>query len=534
MSLLVVRDLVVRYRADRGRVDAVAGVSFAVAEGRTLAIVGGSGSGKTAIASALLRLLPENAEVSGTATFLGRDLLALSRAELDEVRGAQLAIVFQEPMSALNPVLTVGFQVAEVLVRHRGMRAREAQERVAALFAEVGLPDPAGKLERYPHQLSGGEKQRVMIAMALACDPRLIVMDEPTTSLDALTEAQILALLAELRAARGLSLLFISHDLDVVRHIADEVIVLRDGRIVEEGPTEQVLRAPTHPHTRELLACRPRPEVGWQPIPAAADAAPPARPPGEVLLAVEGLVVDHGAVRAVDRVSLTVRAGSTLGLVGASGSGKTTLARAVLRLVPVTAGSIRFAGEDFLALRGRSLREHRRHLQIVFQDAGASLNPRLTLGAMLVEPMAAHGIGANDVERRERAASLLREVGLAPELVGRFPHELSGGQRQRAVLARALTVEPRLLVCDEPVSSVDGVIRAQILNLLLELRERRGLAYLFVSHDLGLVRFVADEIAVMHAGRIVEHGPAAQVWSAPEHPYTRRLLTAGARVPPAR
>ncbi|MFZ5481770.1 MAG: ABC transporter ATP-binding protein [Myxococcota bacterium] len=564
MSLLEVDDLRVSFRGDAGPVEAVRGIALSVEEGRTLGLVGESGSGKSVTSLAILRLLPAvGAETSGRVAFLGKDLVAASAGEVRAMRGDDLAMIFQEPMSSLNPVYTVGDQVAEAIVEHERVPMAEAMRRTVALFEEVGISDPPGYVSKYPHQLSGGEKQRVMIAMALSCDPRLLVADEPTTALDVTIQAQILQLLRRLRDQRGMAMLFITHDLGVIAEIADDVAVMYRGRIVETGPVEQVFRAPAHPYTRGLIACRPDPERDWRRLPTVAEfmrvdgdrvepielsperievlthtgRGPRPEIEGEPLLEVTDLAVWFpirkgvlqrvvGHKKAVDGVSFRVGRGQTLGLVGESGCGKTTTGRAILRLVEPTAGRVRFRGRDWLAVRGEELRGLRRHVQIVFQDPYSSLNPRLTVEQALTEPMAVHGLGAGPDERRDRAAALLAEVGLSGDHLSRYPHEFSGGQRQRIVIARALAVEPELLVCDESVSALDVSVQAQVLNLLKDLQDRRGLTYVFVSHDLSVVKFMSDTMAVMKDGKIVEMGAAAEIWAAPREAYTRNLVAA--------
>jgi peptide/nickel transport system ATP-binding protein len=486
------------------------------------------------------------------------------------VRGAQISMIFQEPMTSLNPVLTAGSQVMEAILIHqrdggRRIGKAEARRRAIQLFDEVGLPDPARRVDMYPHELSGGQQQRVMIAMALSCNPKLLIADEPTTALDVTIQAQILDLLRKLRDTRRMSMLFITHDLGVIAEIADEVAVMYRGRIVEYGPIVELFENPKHPYTKGLLACRPRLETPYRRLPSVSDfmetretaggeieivekrpdlsrlerrAARNGGPPaGEPELSVRDLRVHFpirkgilqrvvGWVRAVDGVSFDVHAGRTLGLVGESGCGKTTTGRAILRLVEPTGGHVRYRGRDLATLKGEELRRLRKHLQIVFQDPYGSLNPRLTVESALVEPMEIHGIGDSRRDRRERAAALLREVGLEPAHLGRYPHEFSGGQRQRICIARALSVGPSFLICDESVSSLDVSVQAQVLNLLRDLQETRGLTYIFISHDLAVVKFMSDELAIMHDGRIVESGSAEAIYANPREEYTRRLIEA--------
>ena len=568
--VLDIQRLTTRFHTDDGVTTAVNDLTLSIQPGQTLGLVGESGSGKSVTSLTILRLLPEvGVEIAGgPVAFLGRDLIAASREDLQDLRGRDLAMIFQEPMTSLNPVFTVGEQVAESIRRHTGALPRDAMQRVEALFAEVGIPDPATSVKKYPHQMSGGQKQRVMIAMALACNPKLLIADEPTTALDVTIQAQILDLLRKLRDERGMAVLFITHDLGVIAEIADEVAVMYRGRLVERGPVLDVFRAPQHPYTRGLLACRPRPDRNWTRLPTVSDFMETTSLPdgtvelratdmsdarldtlvhggrgrqvevvGEPVLEVQDLCV-HFPVskgwfqralppfKAVDGVSFRVGRGQTLGLVGESGCGKTTTGRAILRLVEPTSGSVRFLGQDFRALRGEALRTMRRYLQVVFQDPYSSLNPRLTVETTLTEPMAVHGLGATPAERRDRAARLLTEVGLSPDHLRRYPHEFSGGQRQRICIARALAVEPQLVICDESVSALDVSVQAQVLNLLKDLQEQRGLTYIFISHDLGVVKFMSDVMAVMQGGRIVEMGPADEIYANPREAYTRNLIDA--------
>ena len=558
--LLDVRDLRTWFHTPDGVVTAVDGISFTVRRGETLGIVGESGSGKSATSLSIMRLLPDTAGTSGSISLSGRDLLTVSGREMAEIRGARVAMVFQEPMTSLDPVMRVGDQVAEAVVRHRGTSWRDALARATDLFREVGIAEPERRIHAWPHELSGGQKQRVMIAMALACDPELLIADEPTTALDVTIQAQILALLRELRDRRGMSVIFVTHDLGVVAEIADHVAVMHRGRIVEHGPVLSIFEAPRHPYTRGLLACRPRPDSGWQILPTIDDfmaiasdgtTVEPAPDPARLealrrprsraldddpILEVSDLTVRYPVawgwlgrvtrwLTAVDDVTFTIHRGQTLGLVGESGCGKTTVGRAVVRLIDADAGTVRFAGQDLRQLSRSDLRAVRRRVQIVFQDPYSALNPRMSVGDALAEPLAVHGIGTR-ASRRGRATQLLEEVGLGASHLERYPHELSGGQRQRVCIARALAVEPELLILDEPVSSLDVSVQAQVLNLLKDLQERRHLTYLFVSHDLGVVKFMADTTAVMQGGRIVEYGPSAAIYADPQQPYTRALVDA--------
>jgi peptide/nickel transport system ATP-binding protein len=553
--LLSVQDLRVAFRigTEQGvvqRVEAVGrdgrGVSFDIAENETVALVGESGSGKSVTAMSIPNLLPDNAERSGRILWQGRDLLQAPPQALRALRGREVACVFQDPMSSLNPVFTVGRQLAEPLRLHLGLGRREAIARAEALLAEVGLPEPKRRLAAYPHELSGGQQQRVMIAMALACEPKLLIADEPTTALDVTIQRQILELLAALRRRHRMSVLFISHDLGVVGEIADRVVVMRHGRVRESGPVAQIFGAPQDGYTRALLACRPslqqrppaRLAVIDEAIAGAAAAAAAARakdPAAPVVLEVRGLcksftlrqgLFARREFRAVRDVSFQLRRGHTLGVVGESGSGKTTMGLTLLRLHEPTSGAVIFDGRDLLTLPDAERQAMRRRIQIVFQNPYASLNPRFTVGQTLLEPMTIHGIGSGRPEREQRARTLLAKVGLDDAAFGRYPHEFSGGQRQRIAIARCLTLQPEVLVLDEAVSALDVSVQAQVLNLLKDLQDEFGLAYVFISHDLGVVRFISDEVLVMKDGEVVERADAERLLAAPAQDYTRRLLAA--------
>jgi peptide/nickel transport system ATP-binding protein len=521
--LLELRELRVRF----GTAEAVRGVSLALHRGRTLALVGESGSGKTLTAMALAGLSPAAATVSGSLRFEGREMMGAPECAWRKLRGARIGVVFQEAMGSLHPAMRIGAQIAEAVRAHAPERPRgEVLARVRRLLEEVGLPDPANKARAFPHQLSGGQQQRALIAMALAAEPDLLIADEPTTALDTTVQAQILALLAETQRRRGLAMLFVSHDLGVVARVADEVAVMRGGVVVEVRPTADLFAAPRHAYTRTLIGSRATPCAPA--APASGDAALPA-------LVCEDLIVTyraprHGAApfRAVDGVSLRISPGEALGVVGESGSGKSTLARAALGLLAPSAGRLRIFGEDPCAPRDR--RGFARQVQMVFQDATGSLNPRLDVATLLAEPLAIHAL-CPAAKRRQRAADLLMEVGLAAEHLDRYPHELSGGQRQRVAIARALAVAPRLLVCDEPVSALDMTVQRQILDLLNRIRVARSLALLFIGHDLEAVEAVSDRIAVMRAGQVVEEGPAGRVMRAPRTPYAKALVAAMPRRP---
>ena len=550
--LLSIQDLRVRFRLGRERglvqwTEAVKGVSFDVPENTTVALVGESGSGKSVTAMSVLNLLPDNAERSGRIDFGGRDLLRAGLAELQSVRGREIACVFQDPMSSLNPVFSVGEQIAEPLVRHLGLRRRDALRKAEALLAEVGLPEPRRRLAAYPHELSGGQQQRVMIAMALACEPKLLIADEPTTALDVTIQRQILELLARLKERHRMSLLFISHDLGVVGEIADRLVVMRHGVVREQGPVERIFGAPQDAYTRALLACRPRLDdpparlaVIDDHLEGRADARAGATaaakdPQAPVVLQVRSLAksfrIRQGLFggrefKAVEGVDFELRRGHTLGVVGESGSGKTTMGLTLLRLHEPTSGEVIFDGRDLLKLSGPERQAMRRRIQIVFQNPYASLNPRFTVGQTLLEPMQIHGIGGTTAEREQRARGLLQRVGLEAAAFGRYPHEFSGGQRQRIAIARCLTLQPEVLILDEAVSALDVSVQAQVLNLLKDLQDELGLSYVFISHDLAVVRFMADEVLVMKDGRVVERARAPDLLAAPREEYTRRLIGA--------
>ena len=564
-DLLQIEQLRVRFRIGRGpqarHVEAVGrgeqGVSLSVPENTTVALVGESGSGKSVTAMAILNLLPENAERHGAIRFRGRDLLAAPPRDLRALRGREIACVFQDPMSSLNPVFTVGRQLAEPLVRHLGLGGRAARARAEALLHEVGLPDPKRRLDAYPHQLSGGQQQRVMIAMAIACEPRLLIADEPTTALDVTIQRQILELLARLKAAHRMSMLFISHDLGVVGEIADRVVVMRQGTVREQGPVGALFEAPQDAYTRALLACRPTlatpparlpvidDHLAGRTAPAGAPPAPAKDPAAPVVLTVESLckgfwlragVFGRTVFPAVKGVSFELRRGHTLGIVGESGSGKTTTGLALLRLHEPSGGPL--AGRalfrsahggaplDLLQLDRRAWLPVRRRLQVVFQNPYASLNPRFTIGQTLVEPMLIHRLERDAAAREAKARGLLQKVGLDADAWDKYPHEFSGGQRQRIAIARCLTLEPEVLVLDEAVSALDVSVQAQVLNLLRDLQDEFGLAYVFISHDLAVVRFMADEVLVMKDGAVIERNGVEALLHAPREDYTRRLLAA--------
>ena len=558
--LLRVENLCIDFRTEDGTVRAVDDLSFEIPRGGTLGLVGESGSGKSVTALSLMRLLPEPpAHIrGGRILFDGQDLLGLSPAAMQAIRGKRIGMIFQEPMTSLNPVYRVGEQIAEVLRRHEGLNRRAARERAIELLDQVGIPDPKRRVDAYPHELSGGQKQRVMIAQAMACEPQLLIADEPTTALDVTVQRQVLELMRDLQQRHGMSLLFITHDLGVMAEVADQVVVMYRSRKVEEGATRELFHHGQHPYTRGLVACRPSLTTnprrlltvsdfvdadGCQVEPYAARLQPQVKrstaelAQAPVQLSVQDLVVRYplrsglfGGVKqwlsAVDGVSFDIRRGQTYGLVGESGCGKTTLGRALLRLVEPAAGRVVFDGQDVTTATSQTLRALRRRMQIVFQDPYASLDPRMTVADILIEPLREHDIGAGRSEWLDRARELLRKVGLDAMHLGRYPHEFSGGQRQRIGIARALAVQPEFIVCDESVSALDVSVQAQILNLLLDLQDEFGLTYLFISHDLGVVRFMADELGVMNRGKLVETGPSEAVFSDPQQDYTRTLLAA--------
>jgi microcin C transport system ATP-binding protein len=533
--LLEIRDLSVTFAGRGGAppVEAVKGISFGLGRGETLGLVGESGSGKSVTALSVLQLLPYPVAAHGagsSVSFAGEELIGASPERLRRVRGNRIAMVFQEPMTSLNPLHTLDRQIAETLLVHKHMTPAAARHRTLELLRLVGLPDAESRLGAYPHQLSGGQRQRVMIAMAIANEPDILIADEPTTALDVTIQARILDLLRDLRQRFGMALLLITHDLTIVRKMAERVCIMTNGEIVETGPTADIFAGPCHPYTRRLLAAEPQGRA------APADCGAPE------LIAAEHVKVWFpirrgvlrrvgGYVKAVDDVSLAVRTGTTVGVVGESGSGKTTLGLALLRLTEAE-GHIRFAQQDITGLGQRQLRPLRREMQVVFQDPFSSLSPRLSVAQIVEEGLKVHRLAVSPVERRQLIETALVEVGLDPQAAERYPHEFSGGQRQRIAIARALVLKPRLVVLDEPTSALDMSVQAQIVDLLRELQARHGLAYLFISHDLRVVLALAHEILVMKDGRIVEAGATEQIMTAPEHPYTRALMAAAFNLAP--
>ena len=525
--LLQVANLGVTFDMPGQPVRAVKGVSFEIGKGETLALVGESGSGKSVSALSILQLLPyplARHPAGASVRFKERELIGAGQATLREVRGNEISMIFQEPMTSLNPLHKVEKQINETLFLHKGLSAQAAHARTLELLDMVGIPDAKKRLNAYPHELSGGQRQRVMIAMALANEPDLLIADEPTTALDVTIQAQILKLLKELQAEFGMAMLLITHDLGIVRKMADRVCVMTQGEIVESNEVEEIFTKPQHGYTRRLLAAEP----SGAPIAALPD-APTVMEGSEIKVHFPikaGLLkrtVDH--VRAVDGISIAVREGHTVGVVGESGSGKTTLGLALLRLIS-SQGAIRFNGTDIQGRKSKALRPLRREMQVVFQDPFGSLSPRLSIGQIVEEGLKVHGLGRTEAEREALIVAALGEVGLDPESRHRYPHEFSGGQRQRVAIARAMVLKPRFVVLDEPTSALDMSVQAQIVDLLRALQEKHRLAYLFISHDLKVVRALADEVIVMRAGRVVEHGSATQIFDAPADPYTQALMKA--------
>ena len=570
IPVLDVRNLTIAFRRDGAWREVVHGVSFSVAPGETVALVGESGSGKSVSALSIMRLLPRDASrIGGRVLLDGRDVLQLPEAEMRRVRGDDIAMVFQEPMTSLNPVLTIGFQIAEGLMLHRQLSRAEAEAETLRLLDRVRIPAARSRIDDYPHRFSGGMRQRVVIAMALACRPKLLIADEPTTALDVTIQAQILDLIKALQDEEGMSVLFITHDMGVVAEISDRMVVMLAGRAVETGETTAIFAGAQHPYTRALLSAvpklgamagRPRPvrfpivskttgEFESMPqSPGAAVAVGAAAPAGVAagtpVLDVSGLTTRfdvrggllgrlRGRVHAVENVSFSLAAGETLSLVGESGCGKSTTGRSILRLIEPEKGTVLLDGEDVLKLDKARLRDRRKAMQMIFQDPFASLDPRMTVGAAIAEPILLNKL-AGRAEARERTADLLKRVGLDADMAGRFPHEFSGGQRQRICIARALAVRPRLIVADESVSALDVSVKAQVVNLMLDLQAWLGVAFLFISHDMAVVERVSHHVAVMYLGEIVERGPRSAIFENPQHPYTRRLLAAVPVADPAR
>jgi len=547
-NLLEIRDLRVTFRVDRhSTFEAVKGISFDIPTHRTVALVGESGSGKSVSAMAILGLLPENAIIPATSRiqYAGADLLKATPERLQDIRGKDISVIFQEPMTSLNPVFPVGEQIGEVLRLHMGMAPKAAAARAMELLSEVGIPDPQLRVRSFPHELSGGQQQRVMIAMAIACEPKLLIADEPTTALDVTIQKQILDLIASLQERHHMSVLFITHDLGVVGEIADHVVVMQSGEIQEQASVREIFEKPQHAYTKALLECRPRLDRRPMRLPVIEDfmtsggsANYAERPRGvtaddAVILEVKNLgktfflkegLFGKKAVPAVKDVNFRLAKGKTLGLVGESGSGKTTVGLTLMRLHDATSGEVLFEGTNLLGLSDREMMAYRRRIQIIFQNPYASLNPRFTVGNILTEPMKIHGIGADQKERVEMAFHLLARVGLAEASFYKYPHEFSGGQRQRIAIARCLTMKPDVLICDESVSALDVSVQAQVLNLLQDLQDEYRLSYIFISHDLAVVKYISDEIMVMNQGEIVEIANADEIYLNPKQEYTRKLL----------
>ena len=528
--LLDVRDLSVAFHQPSGTSIAVDRISFQIRRGECVALVGESGSGKSVSALSILKLLPypTASHPSGSIHFKGRELIDLPEDEIRGIRGNDISIIFQEPMTSLNPLHTIESQIGEILQLHSGISSTKARARTLELLTQVGIPEPETRLKSYPHQLSGGQRQRVMIAMALANEPDLLIADEPTTALDVTVQAQILALLAEIRSRLGMSLLFITHDLGIVRRIADVVCVMKSGEIVEQGPVEQVFTAPKHAYTRALLAAEPK-----------VDPAPP-QPGNPVVMSSDDLKVwfpikrgllrkTVGHIKAVDGVSISVRKGETLGVAGESGSGKTTLGLALLRLIS-SDGPIVFLGSNIQGLRFKEMRPHRRDMQIVFQDPFGALSPRMSVGDIIAEGLSVHQPSLTYEESEARVIKALRDVGMDPATRFRYPHEFSGGQRQRISIARAAVLEPNFVVLDEPTSALDMLFQAQMVDLLRELQRKRDLTYMFISHDLRVVASLASHLIVMRHGKVVEEGPASELFKNPKSDYTRALFAAAFRL----
>ncbi|MEE2844228.1 MAG: ABC transporter ATP-binding protein [Planctomycetota bacterium] len=592
-GIIEIQNLRTYFNTDDGVVKAVDDLSLTIMPGHTLGVVGESGSGKSVTSLTIMKLLAATAEINtGSVMFLGQDIVHMSEKQMRKLRGSEISMIFQEPMSSLNPVHKVGHQVMEAILEHQDVTKQEAQERTIELFDEVGIPDPAERLHYYPHQMSGGQKQRVMIAMALSCNPKLLIADEPTTALDVTVQKQILDLIRELRDERQMAVLFITHDLGVIAEIADDVMVMYRGTVVEQGDVLDIYENPQHPYTQGLLNCRPRLDTIYKRLPTVSDFmdttiaddgkmtitakemtperkqffietgrgrllhkhselqslvsgddsswfAKDATYVSETetpLLSVRDLkvhfpvrqgllqrVVDH--VKAVDGISFDIYRGQTLGLVGESGCGKTTAGRAILQLQK-SSGKVVFNGSVVSSFSRRAMRPVRQEMQIIFQDPFGSMNPRMTIQAAIIEPMKIQGLGSSRKDRIDKAAALLEEVGMLPEHLRRYPHEFSGGQRQRICIARSLAVEPQFIICDESVSALDVSVQAQVLNLLNDLQERRDLTYIFISHDLSVVKFMADMMAVMKDGKIVEFGPSEAIYRNPQEEYTRTLIEA--------
>ncbi|RYY35281.1 MAG: ABC transporter ATP-binding protein [Sphingobacteriaceae bacterium] len=562
--MLKVDNLHIGFKTQNGLFEAVKGVSFTINKGETVGIVGESGSGKSVTSLAIMRLLDKKqTTINGQILLDDVNMCSLPESAMRQLRGDHIAMIFQEPMTSLNPVLTCGYQVTEAIKEHKKITDKKTlREMAVSLFTEVQLPRPEAIFDSYPHQLSGGQKQRVMIAMALSCNPELLIADEPTTALDVTVQKNIIELLLKIKAERNMSLIFISHDLGVIKQIADRVLVMYKGEIVEQAPVQQLFDDPQHPYTRGLLACRPSPHRQLKRLPVVADflnaencpcvndvTEKYAYQPGEIehrrkelyskppILQVDGLSKSYpvhadffgratDVVKAVNNVSFEVYQGETLGLVGESGCGKTTLGRSIIKLIEPTAGKVTFEGVNLQQLDSKSMRGVRRNMQIIFQDPYSSLNPRLTVGQSLMEPLQVHGLYHNDKDRRKKVSEVLERVSLPAEYFNRYPHEFSGGQRQRIVIARALVLQPKFIICDESVSALDVSVQAQVLNLLRELQQEFNLTYIFISHDLSVIKHISDRMMVMNQGEIVEMGYPETIYKNPKKEYTKRLIAA--------
>ena len=554
-NLIEIRNLNVTFISDGKVVKAVKDLNLNIPYGKTIGLVGESGSGKSVTSLAIMRLLPEHSgiKITGEILYKGQNLLNLSLKEMRQVRGNKISMIFQEPMTSLNPVFTVGQQIDETILLHQDISKEAARKRTIELLTEVGIPDPANKVNAYPHEMSGGQKQRVMIAMAMACEPELLICDEPTTALDVTIQQQVLNLMIELQKKHKMSMLFITHDLSVVADIADQVAVMFRGDMVEQKSCKALFENPEHPYTKGLLACRPKLDKNPRRLPtvdeilkdekafyqALVDYKVPRavdEKKNPVILELQNLKKYYpikGGIfgtkvkdfKAVDDVTIKIRKGRTFGLVGESGCGKTTLGRTILRLIEPTAGKIIYMGENIIDKNAEEMRALRRKMQIIFQDPFSSMNPRMTIGDIITEPLVIHDIGTKK-ERLETAAKLLEKVGLSGDALSRYPHEFSGGQRQRICIARALTLNPEFLICDESVSALDVSVQAQVLNLLQDLQDELGLTYIFISHDLSVVKYMSDEIAVMNSGKIVELADAETIYNNPQNAYTQKLISA--------
>jgi peptide/nickel transport system ATP-binding protein len=557
-SLLSIKNLTVDFHTPEGITRAVDNISFDVPEGKTIGIVGESGSGKSVTSLAVMRLIASPpAVITGEILFQGKNLLAMPEEKMREMRGNKISMIFQEPMTSLNPVFKVGQQIAETLQLHQKLNAKEAWEKSIDLMNQVGIPNPSQRIHAYPHEISGGQKQRVMIAMAIACSPKLLICDEPTTALDVTIQKQVLELLKSLQEQYKMSMLFITHDLGVISDIADDVVVMYRSKMVEKNKTAHIFERSSHPYTKGLIACRPNLGLNPKRLLTVSDFMneegielkvtkervqvfdkPEFVPTKEnILLEIKDLKTyfpikggffgkQVGEVKAVDGVSLSIEKGKTYGLVGESGCGKTTLGRTILRLQEPTSGQIIYNGQDITKLPFEQMRQLRKKMQIIFQDPYSSLNPRMTVAQILTEPLVIHGVGSSKTEQLDRAKSLMEKVGLKSQQLNRYPHEFSGGQRQRICIARALMLNPEFVVCDESVSALDVSIQAQVLNLLLDLQQEFKLTYIFISHDLSVINFISDFIGVMNAGKIIEMGSAKKIYERPENDYTKTLLSA--------